>query len=140
MKRNFLLLGIFFLSACASDDFPLNSDCPVSYGQLVDVQFEYGSAELNEKAVQQMKEIAKEARENDSFVCFLGRLSYRGVPSFQATGALDRVKNTAAIFLKEGVEPANIYIGMKAENPKTGFSNPQTAAQEEHILNILVGK
>lgn len=139
MKRNFLLLCAFFLTSCASDTFRQNSSCPISGGKHISVQFEYNSAELNEDAVKRLKEIAQEVRRENKFVCFLGKLSYRGVPSNQALGAVDRARNTAAIFLKEGVKPRKIYIGISAEDPQIGFKNPQTAADEEHTLDLLVG-
>ena len=139
MKRNFLLLSAFFLSSCVSDAFQMNASCPITSGKQVSVLFEYDSAELNEKAVKQLKNIAREAQRKNQFVCFLGRLSYQGVPSNQALGAVDRARNVAAIFLEEGVKPTKIYIGISAENPRIGLSKPQTAADEEHVLNLLIG-
>ncbi len=138
MKRNFLLLSVFFLISCTSDVFQDNAGCPIKQGRQITLEFEYNSAELNEKAVSKLKKIARKARERSSFVCFLGRLAYQGVPSGQALGAMDRVKNTAAIFLKEGVNPAQIYIGMAPENPRIGFSKPQNAEEEKHTLNLLI--
>jgi len=139
MKRNFLLLSAFFLSSCVSETFQSNTACPIKSGQQISVSFEYGSAELNKEAVQKIKKIAERVKEKDLYVCFLGRLSYQGVPSNQALGAVDRARNTAAIFLKEGVEPTKIYIGMSAETPRIGFSKPQMAADEEHMLDLLIG-
>ena len=139
MKRNFLLLCAFFLSSCASEAFQNNTSCPISGGKQISVLFEYGSAELNEESVKQLKKIAQEAYQENQFVCFLGRLSYQGVPSNQALGSVDRAKNVAAIFLKEGVKPTKIYMGMSAENPRIGLSSPLRATDEEHVLNILVG-
>ena len=139
MKRNFLLLCVFFLCSCSSDSFQNNTGCPVKSGQTVTVSFEYGSAELNEKAVQQVKEIAQNVKENNQYVCFLGRLSYQGVPAYQAVGAIDRAKNTAALFLKEGVDPTRIYIGILAEKARIGLSKPLRAVDEEHVLNVLIG-
>ena len=100
MKRNFLLLGVFFLMSCSSDVFQDNAGCPVKQGQQITVEFEYNSAELNEKAVQELKKIAQKVRKKGAIVCFLGRLAYQGVPSGQALGAMDRVRNTAAFFLQ----------------------------------------
>ena len=140
MKRNFLLLSAFFLSACASNDFRLNSGCPVSGGKKVSVLFEFGSAQLNEKAIAQIKEIARDVKENDDYVCFMGRLSYRGVPAYQAEGALFRIKSTAALFLSEGVKPERLYVGIGPQTPRIGLQEPQTAADEEHKLELLIGK
>ena len=140
MKRNFLLLSAFFLTSCHSDDFRTNTGCPVENGKQVSVLFEYGSAELNEKAVTQIKKIAQNVKKDNQYVCFLGRLSYQGVPSYQALGAIDRIKNTVAVFLNEGVEPTRIYMGFAAENARIGFSEPQNAGQEEHKLDLLIGQ
>ena len=140
MKRTFLLLSAFFLNSCAADEFQANARCPIRSGHEISVQFEYGSAELNEKAVQKITEIAREVLKKDDFVCFLGGVSYRGVPALKAKGAIDRVKSTAAIFLREGVAPSKIYIGITPENPQIGFSEAQTAAQENYTLNIFIGK
>lgn len=140
MKRNFLLLCVFFLCSCASADFKANSPCPFDQGRHVSVLFEYGSAELNEKAVKQLQDVAREVRRDNSFVCFLGRLSYHGTPSGQALGAIDRIKNTSAVFIKEGVDPTKLYIGMNAEDPQIGLSQPQTAADEKHVLDLLIAR
>ena len=139
MKRNFLLLSAFFLSSCALDNYQLNSQCPVAYGREFSVRFEYGSAELNENAVRELTAIAAEAKEKNASVCFLGKLSYRGVPSSQALGAIDRVKETAAIFLRQGVSPDKLFIGLYPQKGQFGFKNPQTAGDEKHLLNILIG-
>ena len=139
MKRFFLILSSFFLCSCVSDDFFMDSGCPVLGKKEVSVLFEYGSAQLNEKAVEQIKEIARDVKERGDYVCFLGRLSYQGVPSGQALGAVDRARNVAAIFLKEGVKPTRIYIGIAPEKPKVGFSKPQTAADEDHTMKLLIG-
>ena len=139
MKRNFLLLCVFFLTSCTASDFSDNSACPLRSGRKVIVQFEYDSAELNEKAVRKLESIAKEVKEKNQYVCFWGRLSYQGVPSGQALGAIDRARNTEAIFLKEGVDPAKMYIGISADEPRIGFSKPQKAADERHILDLLIG-
>lgn len=105
MKRKFLLLTAFFLNSCVSAGFHNDTGCPAgNQGQRLTVLFEYGSAELNEAAVRRLEEAAVQARENGDFVCLLGRLSYRGSASDQALGALDRAKNTAAVFLQEGVD------------------------------------
>lgn len=140
MKRKFLLLSAFFLSSCSAGSFQTDAGCPIEQGKQTTVLFEYGSAELNEKAVQKLKKIAQDAQINGHFVCFLGRLSYQGVPAGQALGAIDRIKNTAAIFLAEGVDPTKIYIGISAERPRIGFSKPQTAADEEHTLDLWIGR
>lgn len=140
MKRNFLLLSAFFLCSCASDDFRLNSGCPVVSGKKISVLFEFGSAEMNEKAIGQIKKIAENVRKNDDYVCFMGRLNYQGVPAYQAEGALFRIKNTAALFLKEGLKPEKLYIGIGAQTPRIGLQQPQTAAAEEHKLELLIGK
>ena len=140
MKRNFLLSCAFFLSSCASDEFAVNAHCPISFGREISVRFEYGSAELNEAAVLKLKEIARNAREKNDYVCFLGKLSYRGAPSVQALGAVDRVKSTTAVFLNERVDPTKIYVGISAGMPRIGFSEPQTMAREDHYLSIRIGK
>lgn len=140
MKRLFLLLSAFFLNSCAADDFQVNALCPISSGHEISVQFEYDSAELNELAVRKLTEIARETRENGDRVCFLGELSYRGVPAFQAKGAVDRMKSVAEIFLREGVAPSKLYAGITPGNPQVGFAEDQTAAQEKHMLNIFIGK
>ena len=139
MKRNFLLLCAFFLMSCSSDAFQSNTSCPIASGKQISVQFEYGSAELNEKSVKQLEKIAQEAYQENQFVCFLGRLSYQGVPSNQALGSVDRAKNVAAIFLKEGVKPTKIYMGITAENQRIGLSKPQRATDEDHVLDLLIG-
>ena len=140
MKRNFLLLSAFFLCSCASDDFYPNSGCPVSGGKHISVLFEFGSAQMNEKAIYQIKKIAREAKENDDYICFMGRLSYQGVPAYQAEGALFRIKSTAALFLREGVRSERLYLGIGPQTPRIGLQQPQTAAEEEHKLDLLIGK
>ena len=140
MKRNFLLLCAFFLTSCSSAPFYENTGCPVENGKQISVLFEYGSAELNETAVQQIKKIAQNVKKDNQYVCFLGRLSYQGGASYQALGAIDRIRNTAAVFLSEGVDPMQIYMGIASETPRIGFSEPQTANQEEHKLDLLIGK
>ena len=140
MKRTFLLLSAFFLSSCVSDRFQTNARCPIRSGREISIQFEYGSAELNEPADRKLTEIARETRKNGDFVCFLGEVSYRGVPAFQARGAVDRMKSVAEIFLREGVAPSKLYAGITPGNPQVGFAEDQTAAQEKHMLNIFIGK
>ena len=126
--------------SCSSVPFHANTGCPVKNGKRFSVLFEYGSAELNETAVQQIKKIAKDVKKENLYVCFLGRLSYQDVPSDQALGAMDRIRNTAAVFLNEGVTPKQIYVGIAADNPEIGFAEPQTAAEEKHQLDVLLGK
>ena len=141
MKRKFLLLTAFFLNSCVSTTFHNDTGCPAGdQGQRLTVLFEYGSAELNEAAVRQLVEAAVQAREYGEYVCLLGRLSYRGSASDQALGALDRAKNTAAIFLQEGVDLKKIYIGMAPQQEQTGLSAPLSADEEQHVLEILIGK
>lgn len=140
MKRNFLILSAFFLCSCSSDVFYENTGCPVSGGKEISVLFEFDSALLNEKAVAEIKETAREVKENDDYICFMGMLSYQGVSAYQAEGALLRIKNTAALFLSEGVKPERLYIGMGAQTPRIGLQKPQTAAEEEHTLNLLIGR
>ena len=53
--------------------------------------------------------------------------------------AIDRAKATAAIFLQKGVKPDKIFIGFSPQKGKFGFENPQTAGDEDHLLNILIG-
>lgn len=140
MKRKFLLLTAFFLNSCVSAGFHNDTGCPAgNQGQRLTVLFEYGSAELNEAAVRRLEEAAVQARENGDFVCLLGRLSYRGSASDQALGALDRSKNTAAVFLQEGVDLKKIYIGMAPQQEQIGFSQPLSADEEKHVLEILIG-
>lgn len=140
MKRKFLLLTVFFLSACVSAGFHNDTGCPAGdRGQRLTVLFEYGSAELNEAAVRRLEEAAVQARENGDFVCLLGRLSYGGSASDQALGALDRAKNTAAIFLQEGVDLKKIYIGMAPQREQIGLSQPLSADEETHVLEVLIG-
>lgn len=140
MKRKFLLLIAFFLLSCSSAPFYANTGCPLKDGKRISVLFEYNSAELNETAVMQIKKIARNVKKENHYVCFLGRLSYRDVPSVQASGAMDRIRNTAAVFLNEGVSPKQIYVGIAADNPEIGFAEPQTAAEEKHKLDLLIGK
>lgn len=140
MKRKFLLPAAFFLSSCVSSGFYGDTGCPAGdQGRRLTVLFEYGSAELNETAVRRLEEAAGEAVQNGDFVCLMGRLSYRGSASDQALGALDRAKNTAAIFLQEGVDLKKIYIGIAPQQAQTGFSEPLSAAEEKHVLEILIG-
>lgn len=120
-KKVFAFNGIF-LNSCVSTTFHNDTGCPAGdQGQRLTVLFEYGSAELNEAAVRQLEEAAVQARENGDYVCLLGRLSYRGSASDQALGALDRAKNTAAIFLQEGVDlKKSISVWLPSRN-KRGF-------------------
>ena len=60
----------------------------------------------------------------------MGRLSYRGVPAYQAEGALFRIKSTAALFLSEGVKPERLYVGIGPQTPRIGLQEPQTAADD----------
>ncbi len=141
MKRTFLLLCAFFLNSCVFSEFQTNSGCPIRFqGQHFSILFEYGSAELNETAVRQIQEAAVAARENRDFVCLLGRLSYQGPASDQALGALDRAKNTAAIFIQEGIRPEQMYVGMTPQNDNVGFTQPLSAKEETHTLEVLIGK
>lgn len=140
MKRNFLLFCVFFLNACSYNSFKTVSGCPVRQGQITTVSFEYGSAELNENAVRELEELAQYADRKDLYVCLWGRLSYHGASSMQSLGAIDRIKNTAAIFLKEGVYPERIFMGISAQNDRIGLDTPLTAKQEEHTIDIMVGE
>ena len=140
MKRLFLISALIFLNACASADVADGTGCPVLSGRRFSVLFDYGSSDLSETAVRRLEEAAAAARENGDYVCLLGRLEYRGVPAEQGLEALDRAKNVGEIFLQEGVSPEKIYVGIKAQEALTGFSAPQTAADERHVLEIVVGR
>ena len=65
MKRNFLILSAFFLCSCSSDVFYENTGCPVSGGKEISVLFEFDSALLNEKAVAEIKETAREVKNEE---------------------------------------------------------------------------
>lgn len=141
MKRKFLLLCAFFLNSCVSPHFYSDTGCPIDeQGQRLTVLFEYGSAELNEKAVRRLQEAAEQAQNNRDFVCLLGRLSYQGSSSDQSLGALDRAKNVAAIFLQEGIDPQKIYIGIAPQKEKNPFLQPLSATEEQHVLEIWLGQ
>ena len=140
MKRLFLIFVLIFLNACVSADVTEGTGCPASSGRRFSVLFDYGSVELSDSAIRQLEEAAEQARESGDYVCLLGRLEYRGVPAEQGLEALDRAKNVGEIFLQEGVRPEQIYIGFKAQDARTGFSSPQTAADERHVLEIVIGR
>lgn len=140
MKRLFLIFVLIFLNACVSADVTEGTGCPASSGRRFSVLFDYGSVELSDSAIRQLEEAAEQARESGDYVCLLGRLEYRGVPAEQGLEALDRAKNVGEIFLQEGVRPEQIYIGFKAQDALTGFSSPQTAADERHVLEIVIGR
>lgn len=141
MKRVFLIFSAFFLTSCVSSEFRSDTNCPInSGGTSYSVLFEYGSAEMNENATEQLRKIAGSAKNNNDFVCLLGRLSYSGSASDQALGALDRAKSVAKVFLQEGVDLRKIYIGMAPQQAQTGLSQPLNAKEEKHTLEILIGK
>lgn len=140
MKRKFLLLAAFFLNSCVQTDFHDYTGCPIRHQkQRLTLLFEYGSAELNEPAVRRLKRIASDVRKNDDFICLSGRLSYHGAAADQALGALDRARNAAAVFLQEGVDLKKIYIGMAPQQKQIGLSQPLSAVEEKHTLEILIG-
>ena len=140
MKRLFLISALIFLNACAGADFAADTGCPAVSGRRFSVLFDDCSSDLSDDAVRRLEEAAAEARENGDYVCLLGRLEYRGVPADQGLDALDRAKSVGEIFLQEGVPLNRIYIGMTAQDDLTGFSAPQTAADERHVLEIVVGQ
>lgn len=135
MKIAFLFFMSFFLTACVS--FPEKQNCPfINPALTYELTFEYGRADINEKAFSELTSIARKTAFRQKRVCIIGDMRHEGVPDMQKELASLRVKTAGEIFLDNGLPLNDLYVILTPNDETTGLNRPVSARRIKHKVVI----
>ena len=138
MKRTILLFGLIFLNSCSAGTVKQAVCSGNLWEKSYVLDFEYGSVSMNDKALADVRKIARNAAGSGAEVRIVGYESYRSVPENALHDAFYRALKTAEVFLDNGVRGEFIYIDVEPRSESAGLDAPLSAADEHFQAEIRI--
>lgn len=139
MQRLIFIIFFFFLISCSFEG--TKSVCPfVSSPSASVVNYEYSRTDVNPEALEKIKNLARNASENNKRVCIVGRIAHPGNPRDNLYDSLNRAKDVAGIFLDMGLDKNLLYVSVQSQHEKTGLTVPVNPTDYDRQVIILIDK